>query len=121
MTGAERGFLLLTSQLGDPERKPLTVAQFRELSLRIGSRICAEADREMDVQDFVSLGYDRKTAQYLWRLLQDTQLLEHYLLRAKKRVAYLSPGRPLPIRLRCESDWGWIVPARCGPKVMIRC
>ena len=84
MTGAERGFLLLTSQLGDPERKPLTVAQFRELSLRADGRICAEPDREMNAQDFVSLGYDGKTAQYLWRLLQDDQLLEYYLLRAKR-------------------------------------
>ena len=34
MTGAEYGFLLLTSQLGNPDRKPLTVAQFRELFLK---------------------------------------------------------------------------------------
>ena len=37
MNGKERGFLLLTSHLGDPERKPLTVAQFRQLAMdRIG-------------------------------------------------------------------------------------
>lgn len=108
MTGAERGFLLLTSQLGDPERKPLTVAQFRELSLRTGSRICAEPDREMDVQDFVSLGYDRKTAQHLWLLLQDTQLLEHYLLRAKKAgcvpITRATAAYPAAVRKRLGLD-----------------
>ena len=108
MTGAERGFLLLTSQLGDPERKPLTVAQFRELSLRVGSRICAEPDREMDVQDFVSLGYDGKTAQHLWRLLQDDQLLEYYLLRAKRAgcvpITRATATYPTAVRKRLGLD-----------------
>ena len=35
MNPRERGFLLLTGYLGDPERKPLTVAQFRELAKRM--------------------------------------------------------------------------------------
>ena len=35
MTGPEKGFLLLTSHLGDPNRKPLTVAQFRQLALQV--------------------------------------------------------------------------------------
>ena len=108
MTGAERGFLLLTSQLGDPERKPLTVAQFRELSLRADGRICAEPDREMNAQDFVALGYDGKTAQHLWRLLQDTQLLEHYLLRAKRAgcvpITRATATYPTAVRKRLGLD-----------------
>ena len=45
MTGAERGFLLLTSHLGTPLRRPLTVAQFRVLTERMQavSRNWAEA------------------------------------------------------------------------------
>ena len=35
MNGREKGFLLLTSHLGDPERKILTLAQFRDLALRV--------------------------------------------------------------------------------------
>ena len=35
MNPRERGFLLLTSHLGDPERKVLTVAQLRSLALRM--------------------------------------------------------------------------------------
>ena len=108
MTGAERGFLLLTSQLGDPERKPLTVAQFRELSLRADGRICAEPDREMNAQDFVALGYDGKTAQHLWRLLQDDQLLEYYLLRAKRAGCVLitraTATYPTAVRKRLGLD-----------------
>ena len=34
MTGAEYGFLLLTSKLGNLDRKPLTVAQLRALFAR---------------------------------------------------------------------------------------
>ena len=108
MTGAERGFLLLTSQLGDPERKPLTVAQFRELSLRADGRICAEPDREMNAQDFVALGYDGKTAQHLWRLLQDDQLLEYYLLRAKRAgcvpITRATATYPAAVRKRLGLD-----------------
>ena len=108
MTGAERGFLLLTSQLGDPERKPLTVAQFRELSLRADGSICAEPDREMNAQDFVALGYDGKTAQHLWRLLQDDQLLEYYLLRAKRAGCVLitraTATYPAAVRKRLGLD-----------------
>ena len=36
MTGAEKGFLLLTSHLGDPARPVLTTAQFRTLAVRAG-------------------------------------------------------------------------------------
>ena len=108
MTGAERGFLLLTSQLGDPERKSLTVAQFRELSLRADGRVCAEPDREMDVQDFVALGYDGKTARHLWRLLQDDQLLEYYLLRAKRAgcvpITRATATYPTAVRKRLGLD-----------------
>ena len=35
MTPREEGFLLLASQLGDPGRKPLTLPQLRNLSLRM--------------------------------------------------------------------------------------
>ena len=38
MTGPEQGFLLLTSSLGDPHRKPLTVPQFRELAKRVQAK-----------------------------------------------------------------------------------
>ena len=42
MNNKERGFLLLTGHLGNPERKPLTVAQFRNLANRV-----AQMDRRL--------------------------------------------------------------------------
>ena len=44
MNQRERGFLLLTSYLGDPERKVLTVAQLRSLAMRM-------RDMEMPMED----------------------------------------------------------------------
>ena len=38
MNPRERGFLLLTSHLGDPDRSVLTVAQLRTLAMRIWCR-----------------------------------------------------------------------------------
>ena len=45
MTPREQGFLLLTSRLGDPERKPLTVAQFRTLAKQVQAMAAPEESR----------------------------------------------------------------------------
>ena len=62
MTGAEKGFLLLTSHLGDPNRPVLTTAQFRTLADRVHHSEGAQEDRELSVSDLVSLGYGRDMA-----------------------------------------------------------
>ena len=84
MTGAERGFLLLTSQLGDPARKPLTAHQFRELTQRAKNMTSRELNRDVSVQDFISIGYKDSFARHVVELLQDEELLEYYLLQAKR-------------------------------------
>ena len=48
---AEYGFLLLTSKLGNPERKPLTVAQFRELFIRSEQMKRKELSRDVEIHD----------------------------------------------------------------------
>ena len=58
MNAKERGFLLLTSQLGDPERKPFTVAQFRDLAKRVTQMEKPKASRELTESDLLALGYD---------------------------------------------------------------
>ena len=63
MNPRERGFLLLTSRLGNPDRQVLSTAQLRMLALRMRGRECAQPEREMTRQDFVELGYDRETAE----------------------------------------------------------
>ena len=90
MTGAERGFLLLTSKLGNPDRKPLTVAQLRELTARVQhlnrrdfSR-AADEYRALDVYDLVAIGYGPKLAAHIVDLTNEDVLLSWYITRAQK-------------------------------------
>lgn len=96
------GFLLLTSQLGNPKRKPLTVAQFRELFRRWEPVKREELSREMVVEDFVAVGYGREFAGHIISLLQDAPLLDHYLKRAAKAgcVPVTRASRNYPVLLR---------------------
>ena len=80
----EYGFLLLTSNLGNPDRKPLTVAQMRDLFQRSEQMKKSDISRDVDVYDFVSIGYSPKAAQHIIDLLHDEVLLQHYLLKARK-------------------------------------
>lgn len=84
MTGAEYGFLLLTSKLGNPERKPLTVAQFRELFARSEQMERKEETRNLTAEDLVSMGYGPQMAAHIVELLGEGILLQRYLQRAKK-------------------------------------
>lgn len=104
MTGAERGFMLLTSRLGDPDRKPLTVAQFRELTRRIKNMTSRESLRDVNMQDLVSIGYPESFAGHILALLQETQLLEYYMRQAKKANCYpitrATANYPVTVRRR---------------------
>ena len=98
MTGAEQGFLLLCCHLGNPERKPLTVAQFRKLARRVRSGEKAPDDRELEASDLTGLGYGAEEAQRILELLAEDALLERYLARAAKYgcvpLTRLTPGYP---------------------------
>ena len=108
MTGAERGFLLLTSHLGDPARKPLTAAQFRELTHRVKNMTSQDRSRDVNAQDFVSVGYKESFARHIVALLQDEELLEYYLLQAKKAdcfpITRASETYPVALRKRLGLD-----------------
>lgn len=56
MTGLERGFLLLSSHLGDPDRKILTAAQMRTLADRVRSAEYPGEDRDLSERDLIQLG-----------------------------------------------------------------
>ena len=77
------GFLLLSSHLGDPQRKVLTVAQLRNLGMRIRQMRISDPDRELNAEDLISLGYDRSNAERILRLLSDTKQLQWYLHKGK--------------------------------------
>ena len=108
MNAKERGFLLLTSTLGDPARKPLTVAQFRTLSTRVRQMEKPQTPRALQPEDLVKLGYDWCTAGRIISLFADEQVLEQYIARGEKYdcvpVSRVSPAYPAAVRLRLGMD-----------------
>ena len=115
MTPREKGFLLLTSHLGNPQRPVLTTAQLRVLAERMRQSECTQPEREVTSADFSRLGYDREMSQRIARLLEEGQLLERYLRRGAQAgcipLTRVSPGYPLILRQRLGLDspgclWG---------------
>ena len=108
MTAKEQGFLLLTSQLGDTGRKPLTVAQFRNLAMRVTQMEKPKQSRELTEDDLVALGYDRHTALRMVTLLSDGDALASYTNRGKQRdcspISRVSEAYPEAVRKRLGLD-----------------
>ena len=98
MTGAEKGFLLLCCHLGNPERRPLTAAQFHRLARRVRDGEKAPGDRELALSDLTGLGYSPEDAERILGLLDEEDLLERYLVKAAKHgcvpLTRLTPGYP---------------------------
>lgn len=115
MNALEQGFLLLTSHLGNPDRKVLTTAQLRTLADRVKHSDAPEEDRELSEKDLVKLGYGREMAQRIVNLLKEEALLQHYLARAARLgctpITRVSKEYPLILRQRLGLDspgclWG---------------
>lgn len=108
MNARERGFLLLTSHLGDPNRKPLTVSQFRDLAKRMQSLTRPEQDRELEELDLLALGYSREMAGRILALLSQEELLDMHLRRAKHAccapITRVHASYPLLLRQRLGLD-----------------
>ena len=108
MTGAERGFLLLSSHLGDAARHPLTTAQLRTLARRMQSAERPDEDRELIPADLMALGYDRKMAEQITLLLSQERLLNDYLKQAENcgcmPITRVSNDYPLLLRKRLGLD-----------------
>ena len=102
MRPRESGFLLLTSQLGDPERKPLTVAQFRTLATRVRSSDGPKGDNELSPKDLTALGYSQEMARRIVELMSQQFLLEYYLSKGSKNhcvpLTRITQGYPLRVR-----------------------
>lgn len=113
---AEYGFLLLTSNLGNPGRKPLTVAQFRELMDRSDRINYRDISRDVDVHDFVSIGYSPQFAQHIMDLLHDEELLGWYLIQSGKYdcvpITRATETYPLIVRKRLGADSPGVLWAR---------
>lgn len=84
MNPKEAGFLLLTGKLGNPDRKVLTAAQLRTLGERVKIMRFPETDRELETGDLISLGYGPDMARRILALLDESDVLDHYLNRGRK-------------------------------------
>ena len=108
MTGRERGFLLLSSHLGDPNRKPLTVPQLRTLAERMQNPAALPADRELEPRDLAALGYGPELSKRIVRLLEEEEILDYYLNRGKKLgcipLTRVTEAYPLLLRKRLGLD-----------------
>lgn len=105
MTAAEEGVLLLCCALGDPESRPLTMAEFRELGLRVrASSRSGDGLRDLRQSDLTALGYDGAKAARIVGLLERETRLRAYLRTAERQGIYpvtrVSPAYPSRIAVR---------------------
>lgn len=108
MRPAERGFLLLTSHLGDPERKVLTVPQLRVLAQRTAGAGAGHPDRELTQEDLAAMGYGPTMSHQILMLLAEEDRLDYYLQRAARHgcvpITRASEQYPLILRRRLGLD-----------------
>ena len=107
MNPREKGFLLLTSCLGDPERRPLTDAQMRLLTQRMELMEKGE-DRDIVPEDLMAIGYGQEMAQRIVALLGAGESLRWYLQKAKAAqcipLSRVSEGYPAIVRRRLGGE-----------------
>lgn len=124
MTPGERGFLLLSSTLGNPERKPLTSSQLRTLSQRVAMMPKPGTDRDLEMADLLTLGYDREMARRILALLGEEELLDYYLRRGMRSgcepIARVSAGYPVHLRQRLGEESPGVLWAKGDMSVLSR-
>ena len=108
MNPRERGFALLSSHLGDPDRRPLTAPQLRVLAQRVAGMEHRDPERDLTAADLTALGYGMELAQRIISLLEAEDVLDHYLSRGKRAgcvpVTRVSPAYPLLLRKNLGLD-----------------
>ena len=108
MRPAEQGFLLLSSSLGDPDRRPLSLSQLRILGNRMENMPKPSQNRDLTAEDLLSIGYGGAQAQRILSLLEDGLQLERYLSRGKKHgcvpLTRVSSGFPKRLHERLGQE-----------------
>ena len=108
MIGPEKGFLLLTSHLGNPQRPVLTTAQFRTLADRVRCAAVPRENRQLKASDLTALGYGPEMAARIRSLLEEEALLNRYLSRGARLdcvpVTRITEQYPLILRQRLGLD-----------------
>ena len=116
MIPAERGFLLLSSHLGEKRRGPLTTAQLRVLADRIRGSTLPVSDRDLEPRDLMILGYGSEMAKRIVSLLSEEDVLDYYLRKGRilgcTPITRISEGYPLHLRKRLGLDSPGVLWAR---------
>lgn len=107
MKGAEQGYLLLTSHLGDPNRRPLSQPQLRTLASRVFSDPTQDYSRKVSVRDLTALGYPETEANRILKLLGDEELLAYYVQKGRQLgcVPLTPMGEDYPKELTNRLSW----------------
>jgi len=108
LNAKERGFLLLSSQLGNPQRKPLTTAQLRILADRTWRMEAPNQDRDLEPGDLMALGYGSAMAERILKLLSEEEPLAYYLRQGAQvgcvPITRVSEHYPIGMRRRLGLD-----------------
>jgi len=108
LTPRETGFLLLTSHLGDLERKVLTVPQLRVLAQCVQLSELTDKSGEVGIEDLMRMGLNRPSCRRIIDLLSETERLQYYLRGGARQdcvpVTRVSEGYPLILRQRLGLD-----------------
>ena len=102
MTAAEEGVLLLCCKLGDEQAKPLTMARFRDLGLRVRAAMGgSDPLSELTSSDLQQLGFSKSDSAQIVDLLNRQALLSQYLAAGERRsivpITRVSPAYPLRV------------------------
>lgn len=102
MNPREEGFMLLTSHLGNPLRRPLTAHQLGVLTGLMRMRDLPDEDRELTCGDLLAVGCSRQLAERILTMLEDTEPLRYYVSRGLAQgcvpVTRVSAGYPERLR-----------------------
>lgn len=108
MNAREQGFLLLTSHLGDADRKPLTVAQLRVLTACVRASEQPREERNMVTDDLMAMGYNRPSAERIVSLLSESERMRSYVMKGVRAgcmpITRITTGYPQLLHKRLGSD-----------------
>lgn len=108
MNAREQGFLLLTSHLGDADRKPLTVAQLRVLTACVRASEQPREERNMVTDDLMAMGYNRPSAERIVSLLSESERMRSYIMKGVRAgcmpITRVTTGYPQLLHKRLGSD-----------------
>lgn len=108
MIPRERGFLLLTSHLGDPERRVLTYPQLRDLAARVAAFPHGDGEGELTESHLRQMGCSQELSSRVLHLLGQEAELDWYLSRGKRQgcipVSRISADYPRLLRFRLGGE-----------------